>query len=130
MRKRCPIQPCPTEVPGTWVMCDWHWRNDVPPMLRALNKRGCRKKNHALIAYSTVLALALVWSFYEQLGVPMPMEHSGYPWKCTCRSCASILRRAQKVAGIHDPNQWPYIVDRAGMLANRATTRAEKEAAA
>ena len=123
-RKACPIQPCPARIPATWVMCEYHWRNDVPQLLRKLNKRGAAEQNHALTAYSAVLALALVWSVGEEIGVPMPPQHRGYPWQCSCPSCAAILHRAQKLQGIHDPAQWPYIVQRAGMLAERVVTRA------
>jgi hypothetical protein len=122
--KACPIQPCPTKIPWAWLMCEFHWRQEVPPQIRALNKRARAQNNHALGVYSAVLALSFVWSTLEQVGVTMPPEHNGYPWNCRCPSCSTILRRAQKDQGIHDPDQWPYIVERAGMFAERVVARA------
>lgn len=112
-------------------MCEFHWREFVPGLIRKLNKRAAREKNHSLTAYSVVLALSFAWSVLEFVGVPHPgLDHVDYPWKCPCPSCSSILRRAQKEAGIHDPGMWTHIVQRAGMFGERVAARAVREVAA
>lgn len=72
--KKCPIQPCPSEISEKAITCDYHWRFSSRPD-RDNRVAEPSSGDHWLWVWNSVQALVQLASRLEEAGVYAPWEY-------------------------------------------------------